>query len=111
MRKPVEIEDIEEMRRREGIVDAELKKEILELHIGDIVKVTLLATANSGAGETVSVQITSFRGDAFRGKLTRAATAAGLSKLRAGSPITFTKAHIHSIPKAQLAHESRSSCP
>src|SRR5262249_30551321 len=109
MRKSVEIEDIEEMRRREGIVDAELKKEILELHIGDIVKVTLLAP-NSGAGETVSVQITSFRGDAFRGKLTRAATAAGLSKLRAGSPITFTKAHIHSIAKAQLAHESRSSC-
>ncbi len=32
MRKPVEIENIEEMRRREGIVDAELKKEILDLH-------------------------------------------------------------------------------
>jgi len=109
MRKPVEIEDIEEMRRREGIVDFELRKEILELHIGDIVKVTLLATANSSRGETVFVQITSIRGDTFRGKLTRRVTAAGLAKLRAGLPIAFTKAHIHSIPKDQPAHEPRSS--
>lgn len=109
MRKPVEIEDIEEMRRREGIVDVELRKEILELQTGDFVRVTLFAGANSGTGETVFVQITSIRGDGFRGKLTRRPTSAGLSKLRAGLPIVFTKSHIHSIPKGQLAHESRGS--
>jgi hypothetical protein len=109
MRKTVEIEDIDQMRRREGIVDVELRKEILELHIGDFVKVTLLASANSGPSETVFVQITSIRGDAFRGKLTRRPTSAGLSKLPAGRQIAFTKVHIHSIPKGQLAHESRCS--
>jgi hypothetical protein len=109
MRKPVEIEDIEEMRKRAGIVDFELRKEILELHVGDIVKVTLLATANSSRGETVFVQITSIRGDSFRAKLTRRPTSAGLSKLRAGFPIAFTNVNIHSIPKGQMAHESRGS--
>jgi hypothetical protein len=102
MRKPIEIENIEQMRLREGIVDFELRDQIRGLQIGDLVKVTLLAMAK---GETVAVQITSIRGTGFRGKLTRRPVSAGLSKLRAGLLIAFTKAHIHSIPKEQLTHE------
>jgi hypothetical protein len=105
MPKPIEIENIEQMRLREGIVDFELRDQIRGLQIGDLVKVTLLAMAESSPGETVLVQITSIRGTGFRGKLTRRPVSAGLSKLRAGLPIAFTKAHIHSIPKEQLAHE------
>jgi hypothetical protein len=104
MRKSLEIEDIEELRRREGIVDVELRKEICELQIGDLVKVTLLTGTRSCAGETVSVRITSIRGNAFRGKLTSSPTSAGLSMLRIGSSIAFTRAHIHSISKGQLTH-------
>jgi hypothetical protein len=102
MPKPIEIENIEEMRLREGIVDVELRDQIRGLQIGDLVKVTLLAMAKSGGGETVMVQITSIRGSGFRGKLTRRPVSVGLSKLPAGLPIAFTKAHIHSIPKEQL---------
>ena len=54
MPKPIEIENIEEMRLREGIVDVELRDQIRGLQIGDLVKVTLLAMAKSGAGETVA---------------------------------------------------------
>ena len=107
MPKLIEIENIEEMRLREGIVDVELRDQIRGLQIGDLVKVTLLAMAKSGTGETVLVQITSIRGNGFRGKLTRRPVSVGLSKLRAGLPIAFTKAHIHSIPKEQLTHEPR----
>jgi hypothetical protein len=67
MPKSVEIENIEELRRREGIVDVELREEICGLQIGDFVKVTLLTGARS-CGETVSVRITGIRGNAFRGK-------------------------------------------
>jgi hypothetical protein len=102
MPKLIEIENIEQMRLREGIVDFELRDQIRGLQIGDLVKVTLLAMAK---GETVLVQITSIRGNGFRGKLTRRPVSASLSKLRAGLPIAFTKAHIHSIPKEQLNHE------
>lgn len=105
MPKTIEIENIEQMRLREGIVDFELQDQIRGLQIGDFVKVTLLVAAKSAAGETVLVQITSIRANGFRGKLTRRPVSAGLSKLRAGLLIAFTKAHIHSIPKEQLTHE------
>jgi hypothetical protein len=105
MPKTIEIENIEQMRLRQGIVDFELRDQIRGLQIGDLVKVTLLAMARSDAGETVLVQITSIRANGFRGKLIHRPVSTGLSKLRAGLPIAFTKAHIHSIPKEQLTHE------
>jgi hypothetical protein len=104
MRKSVEIENIEELRRREGIVDVELREEICGLQIGDFVKVTLLTGARSCAGETVSVRITSIRGSTFRGKVATRPASAGLSTLRIGSFIAFTRAHIHSTQKAELTH-------
>jgi hypothetical protein len=97
MRNSVQIENIEEMRFQEGIDDTELRREIRELKVGDMVKLTFLTGATSF--ETVLVRITSIRDSAFRGKLARRPTAAGLSQLRVGESVAFTAAHIHSIPK------------
>jgi hypothetical protein len=97
MRERVEIENIEEKRRRVGIEDVELREEIRGLRAGDFVNLTFLA--DSHASETLSVRITSIRGPAFRGKLTDSPTSAALAGLRAGSLVVFTRAHIHSLAK------------
>jgi hypothetical protein len=96
VRHPVEIEDIEQLRRQEGIDDTELREAIRGLRVGDLVKVTFL-TAPASAGETLPVRITRIRGDAFRGELAGRPASARLSELRLGSPVTFTRDHIHSI--------------
>jgi hypothetical protein len=101
MRNPVAIEDIEEMRRREGIDDVELREEIRELQVGDTVKLTFRPSLHTAAGETLLVRITSIRGGAFRGKLASRPVSVGLSQLRVGSPVAFTAAHIHSIKREQ----------
>ncbi len=93
----VELENIEEMRRQEGIDDFELRMEIRALKSGDFVKVTLVA--GSGAFETMLVRITSIRGSAFRGKLVKTPHTSGLKSLGAGAPVSFTTAHIHSLQK------------
>lgn len=93
----VEIENIEEMRRQEGIDDEELRMEIRELKAGDFVRLTFMTTTKSF--ETVLVRITSIRGSTFRGKLVKRPNSAGLRKLGAGEVITFTTAHIHSLLK------------
>src|SRR5262245_47042086 len=99
MRQPVEIENIAEMRRREGIEDEELEEEIRRLQIGDAVKLTFLTSARSFSGETLQVRITQIRGEAFRGKLAGSPASPGLSALRAGSTVAFTADHIHSVVK------------
>ena len=101
MRNVVEIEDIEQRRLRAGIDDAELRAEIRGLHVGDFVKLTFLTGPSSS--ETLSVRITSISGSAFRGKLADRPVAPALSKLRAGSPVAFTVAHIHSLGKRGAA--------
>lgn len=105
MRNPVAIENIEELRRREGIEDVELREEIRGLEIGDVVKLTLLSGTVPPTGETLLVRITRIRGSAFRGELAKRPRSTSLSNLRVGSPLTFTAAHIHSITKRQPAHE------
>jgi hypothetical protein len=100
MRNPVEIENIEAMRRREGIDDVELRKGIRNLRTGDLVKVTLVTGPNSY--ETLAVELTRIRGPAFRGKLADQPASAGLLQLRVGATIAFTAAHIHSIPKRRV---------
>lgn len=97
MRNPVEIEDIEEMRRREGIDDVDLRIEIRALKAGDFVMLTLVSDTTSF--ETLLVRITSIKGSTFRGKLAHRPTCAGLSKLPVGFPLVFTTDHIHSLPK------------
>ena len=98
MRNPVAIEDIEEMRRREGIEDVALRQAIRQLGAGDFVKMTFVTGPNSW--ETLRVRITSIRGSAFRGKLADKPTSSGRSPLAVGAAVAFTTAHIHSLERA-----------
>src|SRR5438477_584590 len=59
MLHPEQIENIEELRRREGIDDVELREEVRGLGVGDVVMLTFLTGTNSFAGETLPVRITS----------------------------------------------------
>jgi len=97
MRTRVEIENIEDLRRRQGIEDVELQEAIRGLKVGACVKVTLLTGTPGAAGETLSVRITSICGDTFRGKLAKKPTSAGLAGLGVGFVLTFTSSHIHSL--------------
>ena len=101
MRNVVEIEDIEQARLLAGIDDVELRSAIRGLHVGDVVKLTFLT--GTTAFETLSVRITSISRAAVRGKLADRPVAPALSKLRAGSPVAFTAAHIHSLGKRGAA--------
>jgi hypothetical protein len=106
MATPLQIENIEERRRRAGIDDVVLREDIRGLAVGDLVKITLLSgTASLGGGETVLVRITRIRGPAFRGKLASRPASASLAGLRAGSPVAFTAAHIHSLPRGREVDE------
>jgi hypothetical protein len=105
MRARVEIQNIGDMRRREGIEDVELREAIRGLRVGAFVKLTLLAGAQGTAGETLLVRITSIRGDAFRGKLADRPTCAGLSGLRVGLALAFTGSHIHSLATGRATRE------
>jgi len=105
MQHPVEIENIQELRWREGIEDVELGAEIPSLRVGDSVKLTFRMAAKSLASHTLMVRITSIRGCTFRGKLAEGPAFVGLSRLRAGLVVRFSAAHIHSIPKRQPQHE------
>ena len=101
MKNPVEIENIEEMRRREGIDDVELRMEIRALRVGDLVKLTFIT--GPASFETLSVRITSMRGTAFRGKLASRPASSDLRKLGTATSIVFSAAHIHSLMKRQEA--------
>jgi hypothetical protein len=103
MPNPVEIENIEVMRRLQGIDDAPLRQAIGRLKVGDFVNLTLLTATKSF--ETLAVRITSIKGSAFRGKLAGKPTSAGLAKLRVGSPLVFSTTHIHSLAKDVPAEE------
>jgi hypothetical protein len=104
MQKAVEIENIEAMRFNEAIDDIELKAEIRSLVVGDFVRLTFL-TGSPPKGETQLVQITSIEGRAFSGRLSRKSAVTGQSSLRAGTVVTFTSAHIHSVPKGGLSQD------
>jgi hypothetical protein len=100
MPNPVTIENIEAMRRREGIDDVALRRAIYDLRVGDFVKLTLLTAAETPAAETLLVRITRINTVGFRGKLVTKPALAGLANLEAGSIVTFNKAQIHSLVKA-----------
>lgn len=104
MRKQVQIENIDEMRRRVGIDDVELRGAIRGLRIGDYVKLTLLAGPSPSGGETVLVRVTRISGSEFRGRLADRPTSRALAQLRVGSPLAFTAAHIHSLPERVQPH-------
>lgn len=110
MANPVTIENIEEMRRREGIDDLELRAAIHTLRVGDCVMLTFLPATAPCAGETLSVKITHIAGSSFRGKLACGPLSARLSPLRVGAIIAFGGDHIHSIRKRPLDPKPRLSC-
>jgi hypothetical protein len=98
MRERLQIQDIEDMRRRAGIDDVELRQAIRGLRVGGLVRLTLLTGAPGAGGETLLFRITSIQGGAFRGRLASRPTSAGLSGLRVGRALAFTESHIHSLP-------------
>lgn len=102
MRRHIQIENIEEMRRQQGIDDIQLRKEIQGLAIGGLVRLTLLNDTKATVAETLVVRITSIKGRAFRGKLTDGAVHSSLAQLRAGSAVIFAAEHIHSLAKPPL---------
>src|SRR5258708_40025575 len=95
MKSSIVFEDIEELRRREGIVDTALNSDIARLKPGSRVRLSL-ATDRNGF-ETVTVCITSNRPGALRGRLVKKPKAAALKGLDIGSLLTFQTGHIHSI--------------
>jgi hypothetical protein len=94
MGKAVAIEDIEEMRRRAGIDDVELREAVRRLRVGDRVRLTLLAGPERTAGKTLWFRITRVQGSRFRGRL---AEGQSLTGMRPGALLSFTAAHIHSV--------------
>jgi hypothetical protein len=94
----VEIQDVEWLRQQAGIDDVELRRQVRRLRVGDVVRLTFLA--GGGKFETIRVRITSVRRPRFSGELEAAATSPRLSGLHRGTPVTFTGAHVHSVPAA-----------
>jgi hypothetical protein len=105
MRHTVEIENIEQLRRREGIDDAELRADVAGLCVGAVVNLTFMSRVKPFSGETLPVRITRIRGAAFRGKLAAKPASSGLAHLRAGCPVAFHADHIHSLVKGKVSHE------
>jgi hypothetical protein len=99
MHPGIAIENIEEMRRREGVEDLELGRQIRALAAGDIVKLTFLSDGRAFPGEVLSVRITSIKDNKYRGKLVDSPASAGLAELRAGAAVTFSAANIHSVAR------------
>ncbi len=97
MRPPVEIENIEELRRLAGIDDAELHDEIRTLRPGDQVRLTFLVDGKAPASATVVVRVVSIRGGIFHGKLETRPAAVNAVGLKINSSVTFNKDQIHSI--------------
>jgi hypothetical protein len=97
MQHPSMIENIEEMRQREGIDDVELREAIRGLCVGDCVWLTFLTDGQPFSGEMIRIAITRIRGRKFQGKLTRGPTSPRLSHLRRGDLVSFTADHIHSL--------------
>jgi hypothetical protein len=100
MGSPLLIEDIAQMREREGIDDVDLRAAIRALAVGDLVRITLRAD-QAPAGETLVVRITSMDGPAFHGTLADKPASKSLVGLGVGFPLTFTAAHIHSLPNGR----------
>jgi hypothetical protein len=105
MKSTIEIENIEELRRREGIDDAELREEVRRLRVGDLVRLTVRLSTKSCGGETLMVRITGINEGSFRGKLLEAPVSADLAKLHVGSLVAFAADHIHSVSKGRPANE------
>ena len=97
----IEIENIDEIRRSEGIDDVELHEDIRRPRVGDHVHLTFLAGAT--LRETLPVRITRIRAGQFRGRLAGPVARPELLGLRPDALVSFTAGQIHSIAKPQPA--------
>jgi hypothetical protein len=100
MRRTLEIENIEALRRLAGIDDVELHEQVRRLRSGDCVKLTVLAPDRPGAGAVVLVRITSIKGETFRGRVLSGTEPVRLPRQCVGSLVAFTPDHIHSVAGA-----------
>lgn len=105
----IDIENIDELRRREGIDDVELHEDIGRLRVGDHVLLTFLSGTNLRA--TLPVRITCIRAGRFRGRLIGMTGRPELLGLRPNILVTFTATQIHSIARPQPAPVRRKSKP
>ena len=101
----IAIENIGQMRRREGIDDCELEDEIRQLHVGDIVRLTL--RASDRAVESVLVRVTTVHEQQFTGAFATPPADSRLQRLTDGMTLSFTADHIHSIHKTQDSETAR----
>jgi hypothetical protein len=101
MQRTIEIEDIEALRHRQGIDDAELREEIGRLQVGDHVRLTFLLTEQPFTAETLTVRVTSIHGPTWRGTLSTRPAHSSLACLRVGSRVVFTRDQIHSVAAAR----------
>src|SRR4051812_26130007 len=99
MQNPVTIENIEDMRRREGIDDVDLRRHIRTLAVGDLVRLTL--SSNPKTFETLTVRITSIHNGTFRGKLACKPLSNSLAQLPSTTLLSFAASHIHSVAPAR----------
>lgn len=99
MRISIEIENIDELRRCNGIEDIELHEEIDRLQVGDHVLLTFLSGTNLRA--TLPVRITRICAGQFRGRLAAPIARPELLGLRLNGMVAFTAGQIHSIAKPQ----------
>ena len=99
MRVSVQIENIDELRRCNGIDDIELHGEIDRLRVGDHVLLTFLSGTNLRT--TLPVRITRIRAGRFRGRLAARPAQSKLLGLRANTMVAFTAGQIHSITRPQ----------
>jgi hypothetical protein len=99
MRVSVQIENIDELRRCDGIDDIELHGEIDRLRVGDHVRLTFLSDLDLGA--TLPVRITRICARRFRGRLAARPAQPELLGLRANAMVAFTDGQIHSTTRPQ----------
>lgn len=97
----IDIENIDELRRREGIDDVELHEDIGRLRVGDRVLLTFLSGTSLRA--TLPVRITRIRAGQYRGRLIGTIGRPELLGLRPNILVTFTAAQIHSIARPEPA--------
>jgi hypothetical protein len=93
----IEIENIDDLRQREGIDDIELHEDIGRLRVGDHVHLTFLSGAS--LRETLPVRITRIRAGQFRGRLAGRAARPKLLGLTPDALVAFNAGQIHSIAR------------
>src|SRR5262245_22129946 len=92
-----QIEEIDALRRQNGIDDVELHQEIARLRVGDRVRLTFLAGPGLPAPLTLRAPVTHIGEGGFRGRLVDSPAGRAPAELRRGMVVVFTAGQIHSV--------------